>query len=235
MSNPVEHLKKLAKGLLKSARAIEPAACARFRAVYSDYREVSDADLAGQVSLGRAQHVIAVEHEFKSWDVLTTKRPIEIYLAITLAKEPTLNDAGMGLSSTDRAKSREERVAAFQQGRRQIWERIDAIEMAVVWLKEKVKPTKRMNPRRSSYGTKHVAEPDIGYISNGAWIAALLIAGFDIKIHWDSLNTDVALSERSLRAIEDERQENPRPYGWRRSELRSRLGLPPLPRNQPAH
>lgn len=230
MSDPTEYLKKLAKGLLKAGKAGDAQACTRFRNVYTDYQGVADAALVDQLSLGRAQHVIAVEHGLKNWDVVTKSRPIELYLAITLANEPDLNDAGMGLSRDDWRKPREERDAIFKKDREQIWERIEAIEMAVAWLNEKVKPIKTFSSWRTSYGTKHIAEPDIGYISNGAFIAALLIAGYSIKRNPDSLNPSVALSERSLRAIDHERRENPRPYGWMQEILRERLGMPPAQR-----
>jgi hypothetical protein len=50
-----------------------------------------------------------------------------------------------------------------------------------VWLRQFNK-TKTLNKRSgTSYGLKHVAEEDIGYITNGVFIAAAIAEGFRVK------------------------------------------------------
>nr|ALS91550.1 putative vacuolating cytotoxin [uncultured bacterium] len=41
--------------------------------------------------------------------------------------------------------------------------------------------TKGINRKRNSYGLKHVAEGDIGYITNGQFIAAAIHSGFEYE------------------------------------------------------
>lgn len=155
MTDTVLHFKKLAKSLNREVEAQDPKACMRARAVFRDTVSVPDAGVAAQFGLMRAQHVIAVEHGFEDWKDLQGRRQIELQLAITLAREPDLNDAGMGLSRDDCKKPREERDAILKKDRAQIWTRINAIELAVPWLKEKVKPIKTFSTWRTSRHEAH--------------------------------------------------------------------------------
>jgi hypothetical protein len=83
MSNPIDHLKKLAKGLLQQARTADPEACGRARQLYSDYRILTNVALSQWITLGRAQHVIAVEHGFANWEAVATSAPAEVHQAIS--------------------------------------------------------------------------------------------------------------------------------------------------------
>ena len=66
----LEQLKRQAKDLLRSARANDPAALARFR-ILAAFGGMSEADLARRtLALHDAQSVIAREHGFESWNVL---------------------------------------------------------------------------------------------------------------------------------------------------------------------
>lgn len=51
---------------------------------------------------------------------------------------------------------------------------------SVKWLEQWSK-TKKFSRRGTSYGLKHVAENDIGYVTNGVFIAAAVTAGFTTK------------------------------------------------------
>jgi hypothetical protein len=48
------------------------------------------------------------------------------------------------------------------------------------WLRQFNK-TKTLTTRGSSYGLKHIAEEDIGYVTNGVFFAAAVAEGFRIK------------------------------------------------------
>lgn len=66
------------------------------------------------------------------------------------------------------------------------------------WLADKAR-RKTINPRYTSYGLKHLAEKEVGYITNGAFIAAAIHCGFAYRIHPDSPNPSFGISEKSLR------------------------------------
>jgi|GEM_PF-1029218 len=213
MSDPIDHLKKLAKGLLRKAKASEPEACGRIRAIYSDGRDVPDAAIAEHFTLGRAQHVVAVEHGFASWDAAIKSDSMRVYLAITMFKHPDLSDFGIGVY--DRGKTREEREAHHQGNRAALAASAERVGHVVEWLKEHVAPIKTLNPRRSSYGIKHVVEKELGYITNGVFIAAGIIAGYPHEIRSDSPNVRFGMSEKSLKQISKDHRDNKRPYAWR--------------------
>lgn len=215
MSHPIDHLKKLAKGLLKATQASEADALLRFRNVYADYRNVPDAEVADKVSLGRAQHVVAVEHEFRNWEELARCEPLRVKLAITMARIPSLNDFGIGLYAEDRKKPIEVRQAIMKAERETLVASVERIGHVVDWLQAHVAPIKTLSSWRTSYGNKHIAEGDIGYITNGVFIAAAIIAGYPYRINWGSPNVSFGMSERSLKAIEKDRRDNRRPYAWR--------------------
>lgn len=215
MSDPVDHLKKLAKGLLKKSQAADPEACRRARQIYGDYKEVQDADLSQQLTLGRAQHVIAVEHGFTNWETVAASTPMAIRLAITMTRITDLNDFGIGLIDSDLAKPREVRAGILNAEREALRLSVERVGHVVDWLKEFVAPIEAMNPRRTSYGIKHVAEQDIGYLTNGVFIAAGIIAGYPYEIQSNSPNVRFGMSERSLNRISADRLKNRRPYAWR--------------------
>jgi hypothetical protein len=59
---------------------------------------------------------------------------------------------------------------------------------------------KTINRRHSSYGLKHLAEPEIGYVTNGAFIAAAVHCGFSFETYPDSPNVCFGISEKSIKA-----------------------------------
>lgn len=50
---------------------------------------------------------------------------------------------------------------------------------ACLWIKENMEPSARFCKDISSYGLKHIAEEEIGYIMNGTFIAAAIHCGVD--------------------------------------------------------
>jgi hypothetical protein len=65
-----------------------------------------------------------------------------------------------------------------------------------------------------SYGIKHTAEQDIGYITNGVFIAAGIIAGYSYEIREGDPNVSFGMSEQSFKRIVNDRLKNRRPYAW---------------------
>jgi hypothetical protein len=60
---------------------------------------------------------------------------------------------------------------------------------------------KTINKKHSSYGLKHIAEKDIGYITNGTFIAGAIHCGFKYHICENSPNPCFNMSEKSLRDL----------------------------------
>lgn len=69
----LEQLRRQAKDLLRSARARDASALARFRTLPTFARQSDDARLAAAVALHDAQSVIAREHGFPSWNALAAR------------------------------------------------------------------------------------------------------------------------------------------------------------------
>lgn len=205
LSFPVEHFRKRAKDLLGQVKAGAPDACQRARQVYADAGATPDADLAGNFSLMRAQHVVAVEHGFASWDALMRGSAVEARLAITMAKLTELNDFGIGLYCDDYRRPKAEQQAIYEKDRATLRRSVARVDATVRWLRENVQPIKTISQRRTSYGWKHVAETDIDYITNGVFIAAAIIAGYPYEIVPGSPNVPFGMSEKSLHDVNTRR------------------------------
>jgi hypothetical protein len=103
-----------------------------------------------------------------------------VAMARILEQEPELSDFGYGLSDSE--KTHEERAAEFHRNRQSIREPDSLAQFlaACRWLSQFAK-TKSLNRRGTSYGLKHIAERDIGYITNGVFIAAAIAEGFRVR------------------------------------------------------
>jgi hypothetical protein len=98
-----------------------------------------------------------------------------------IAEYPELTDHGFG-TYKDRRLSPEQRQENFRIDRALMFhpDSIDGFSKARAWLRQWPK-TKHPNTSGTSYGLKHVAEHDIGYVTNGMFIAAAIAEGFTIK------------------------------------------------------
>lgn len=192
LSNPIEHFKKEAKKLFKQVKANNTEANCRVRQVLKD---------SVNISLMLIQHVVAVEYGFLKWDDLIKASIVELHLAITMKRIPLLNDFGIGLYNGHHDLSKEESDAIFENNRKILRESVELITKTIGWLQTNLKPIKTLNARRESYGYKHLAEKDIGYITNGVFIAAAIIAGYPYKIIVDSPNVIFGMSEESIKKI----------------------------------
>ena len=91
-------------------------------------------------------------------------------------------------------------AATTEKGRNDLLAAIAEIDRARAWLRTQ-QPRLTLNPHRSSYGLKHIAERATGdYISNGAFIAAVLLEGWKVKrISEISPNARLNISEKGLK------------------------------------
>jgi hypothetical protein len=201
---PLNYFTKRARELQSRIRAGDADACVWVRGVFTDASAKSDHELV-DLSLMRAQHVIAVEHGFANWKALPDTSGVEARLPITMARHPALNDFGLGHYGGHKDKSDAEKGTINAENRRVLRASAPAVATTVMWLRENVEPTLTINKRRTSYGIKHVAEKDIGYITNGVFIAAGIIAGYPYEIDHSSANVPFGMSEKSLKDISERR------------------------------
>lgn len=99
-----------------------------------------------------------------------------------LAAWPDLNNFGFG-AYDPLQKSPEQRRAEIAEKRQVMTEDqfyLEGFMKARSWLRQ-FKQIKAINKTGTSYGLKHVAERSIGYVTNGAFIAAAIAEGFRIE------------------------------------------------------
>jgi hypothetical protein len=110
-------------------------------------------------------------------------------MELVLAAEPNLSDFGFGASNI-RKMTAEERVAFVQENRARIRlpRSLAQFMAARQWLAQFGK-LKALNRSGSSYGLKHVAGHDIGYVTNGVFIAAAIAEGFIVRRIWSVNDT----------------------------------------------
>jgi hypothetical protein len=97
------------------------------------------------------------------------------HLKCIMEEFPTLTFFGFGVWT---GTPPEERAAEFAVNRRALVRATERFEAARVWIRVHMVRRHSINRRRGSYGLKHVCERDIGYISNGVFIAAMIAEGF---------------------------------------------------------
>ncbi|WP_306231408.1 hypothetical protein [Agrococcus beijingensis] len=164
-------------------------------------------------SLQKTQHLIAQEAGFTNWATLRSADDFERRLALLMHDWPQLTSVGMdGIRGTAfgtrefSALSPQERDVKYTELRKYLRGELDAIRWVHDWLIESVTPLKGLNRSRSSYGLKHLAEELRGdYLTNGAFIAGALLAGFISDVTGPNQlerNVTFNMSERDLKAQE---------------------------------
>jgi hypothetical protein len=80
------------------------------------------------------------------------------------------------------AKPPENRLAKFEADRAELLtpDGLEAFGRAIEWL-SRFDKSKTLNRRGTSYGLKHVAQREIGYTTNGCFIAAAVAAGLEVR------------------------------------------------------
>jgi hypothetical protein len=135
----------------------------------------------------------------------------EILMVVT--RYPELTDFGFGVwGERIRHLSPAEREAEFKVNRAKMFEERSLRQFlhARDWLQGQQK-RKTINQWGTSYGLKHVAAHDVGYITNGVFVAAAVSAGFQIERAGTlSPNAYMSISTRAWR------RPRPRVVGRRR-------------------
>ncbi|HYX32829.1 MAG TPA: hypothetical protein VE954_06920 [Oligoflexus sp.] len=200
VSQLVEYFDQQAKSLLCEFHGKSKVAGARIRSVLSEENEIR---------IESTQHVIAVENEFGKWADLVEATPVQLQIAITLQKNPTLSRFGFGVSDHC-GKSKQERTEFLAKYRLALRAHHHRVEATLDWLKTNaIAPSKSIYRGQGSYGMKHFVEKDIGYIANGDFITASIIAGFKFEINGS--NAYFAMDEKSWR-IAYVRRNNPQAF-----------------------
>lgn len=91
-------------------------------------------------------------------------------LAATLAVHPDLTAYGF-------ENPEETDPAEFEDRVRELGNSQAAFDEVCVWIREHLPPTPRSRGYYSSYYLKHIVEAEIGYITNGLFIAAMIHCG----------------------------------------------------------
>ena len=126
-------------------------------------------------------------------------------LQAVLDAHPDLTAFGFG-AWDERRLTPQERAARIAQGRADLFADPEPFTRARSWLAGQ-RQTKRVNRAAgSSYGLKHTAEPDIGYTTNGSFIAAAIAEGFTVQRIPGSPNAWFNISTRtSTQALQRQR------------------------------
>lgn len=118
-------------------------------------------------------------------------------LDAVLTQEPTLNIYGFGLGDSGRRLSPSGRRLMLISLRAELSDRQTEVKRTCEWIRARLTPQKTINRRHSSYGLKHCAATDIGYLQNGVFIAAMLLCGYRHE-HRDGPNATFNVSEHSI-------------------------------------
>jgi hypothetical protein len=124
--------------------------------------------------------------------------PTQDDLLRAMEKEPRVTDFGIGIHMPHR-KTREEYAAEFEEEREKLKGKLEQFQLCCEWLSQ-CQPIKTINKKiGGSYSLKHRVERYFNrYVTNGAFIAAVVHLGIPYKTYSDSPNISVALSSRSL-------------------------------------
>ena len=114
---------------------------------------------------------------------------------------PQLTDFGVGIFQNGRGLSEVERNKKIKEEQEALIQSVEAFNKTCSWLSQ-IDKLKNINYKHSSYGLKHIAENDIGYITNGVFIAAAIHCGFEFKTEFGSPNVCFNMSEKSIKNAE---------------------------------
>lgn len=118
-----------------------------------------------------------------------------------MEKEPSLTDFGMNIHHQYNKLSVDERKEQFNNERQALANNLKQFQLCCQWL-EMCEPVKTINRDISSYGLKHKVEKHFGeYVTNGAFIAAVIHLGIPYKTWPNFPNVHIAISKRSLKLL----------------------------------
>lgn len=114
-----------------------------------------------------------------------------------MKKIPELNSLGIGLWGEDRKLSAGEQAVKLKKRQQELLLMTEECTAVCEWLKPKIRTKTVSNRNPGSYGLKHLAEKEIGYVTNGAFIGAAVFCGFPYKLC--APNVIFGISARSLK------------------------------------
>ncbi len=164
------------------------------------------------ITLQQAQHLAARSVGFKNWAELLNADEDTLDLAVLMQRWPNLTHTGLdgvwGLKLWERevrAMSREDRAQGLYEMRRDLLGNAGDIAAAREWIVDNMVEINSINHRRTSYNIKHTYERAAGqYVTNGAFIAAALLAGFRTNGSptREQRNVSFNMSERAVKAVD---------------------------------
>ena len=107
-----------------------------------------------------------------------------------------MNNFGVGLWDAGLGLSAYQRVARLHSEQQALLDSEKDCTKICEWLSA-MKAVQ--TPDESSYGLKHVAEEEIGYVTNGVFIAAAVHCGFPYKLANGSENVLFGISKKSIK------------------------------------
>jgi len=139
-----------------------------------------------------------------------TQSKAEEAIKSVIAKIPDLTDFGIGIFEGSRKLTKEEWDREIEQNRNALLSSTEEFNKVCEWLNQ-VEQIKSINRKRTSYGLKHIVEVDIGYVSNGVFIAAAVHCGFAFD-YGSGPNVQFNMSERSIKTIL--KRQNEQGHNW---------------------
>lgn len=173
-----------------------------------------------QIPLHQALDVVAHEHGFPlGWEAAVQSicahqadhhiplgRFSQQDLDELMRCHPRLNDFGIGLlHSPGLCPAQKDDQELFSKNREKLRVSLEAVNKVANWL-DSVAKTKTVNAARTSYGIKSLMRLDVGYVTNGVFIAAAILCGFSYKMQLRSPNVMFGMSSRSLKIHRDRLQ-----------------------------
>lgn len=131
--------------------------------------------------------ILSDDYELGKSPAISSSRPPSLALPTPndlrtiMQHEPQLTIEGFGIWSGHRRKSKREQEAIFAEKRQRLWGGIERIQPTCEWIEENLEPAHRFNSRWGSYTLKHLAEREVDYITNGQFIASMLLMGYRVR------------------------------------------------------
>ena len=125
---------------------------------------------------------------------MTTREKIEQ----ALEKLPELTAYGVGIFEHGRGLSMEEAQKEVAKKKAILLSDTADFEKICAWL-QSIEKTDKNNPKYTSYDLKHIAEKQVGYATNGTFIAAAICLGFAFETAVGSPNVLFGMTEKSLK------------------------------------
>lgn len=121
--------------------------------------------------------------------------PTQDDLLRAMGKLPELTDYGVGIYAPH-LLTPQERIEEFQRERERLTTRLEMFQTCCYWL-ALCQRSKTIYPYRGSYGLKHDVENFFGvYVTNGAFIAAVIHSGIMYRVYPGRPNVGVGIGKK---------------------------------------